>query len=73
MHYDLTPARILRRMAARCEARREAIDPRCGSPGNASRDPHSAPEAPATGGWVHLRAWMRAARPAAPPVRTATG
>ena len=45
-HHDLSPARFFRRTPAPRPAAR-APDPRGGRDGAA------------TGGWVHLRAWMR--------------
>jgi SH3-like domain-containing protein len=51
-HHDLSPARMLRRLPLTVPSQ--------------ARDPRSTRDAAGTGGWVHLRAWMRGARPQLP-------
>lgn len=51
-HHDLSPARMLRRLPLTVP--------------KPARDPRSSRDAAGTGGWVHLRTWMRSARPQSP-------
>lgn len=50
--HDLSPARMLRRLPLTTPS--------------TTVDPRYSREAARTGGWVHLRAWMRTTRPQSP-------